>query len=90
MFLENAAVIKKHYALLSENQSMILQKSFLTVFEDGAILDCIELNELDHIKGVFDKKDNEKVFANFIKYNAIILELNYGLTEKMLVEIFND
>lgn len=90
MFVENANVVKKYYQQLTENQSMTLQKSYLTIFEDGKILDCIELYDLDYIQGVFDKKDPEKGFSNFIKYNATMLDLNYGLTEKMLMEIFND
>lgn len=90
MFLENANIVKKYYKQLSENQTMTLQKSYLTIFEEGMIVDCVELYELDYIQGVFDKKDHEKGFSNFIKYNATMLELNYGLTEKMLMEIFND
>lgn len=90
MFVENANIVKKYYQQLTENQSMTLQKSYLTIFEDGQILDCIELYDLDYIQGVFDKKDPEKGFSNFIRYNATMLELNYGLTEKMLMEIFND
>lgn len=90
MFLENANIVKKYYKQLSENQTMTLQKSYLTIFEEGMIVDCIELYELDYIQGVFDKKDPEKGFSNFIRYNATMLELNYGLTEKMLMEIFND
>lgn len=90
IFLTNANIVKKYYKQLSENQTMTLQKSYITIFEEGMIVDCIELYELDYIQGVFDKKDYEKGFSNFIKYNATMLELNYGLTEKMLMEIFND
>lgn len=90
IFVENANLIKKHYYNLKENQSMTLQKSYLTIFEEGKILDCIELYDFNYIQGCFDKKDPEKGLSNFIKYNSMMLELNYGVTEKMLLEILND
>lgn len=90
IFLKNAELIKKHYRMLSENQTMSLQKSCLIIFEDDKILDCIELDKMDYIKGFFDKKDSEKGFGNFIKYNSTMFELNYNLNEKMLLDIFNN
>ena len=76
--------------MLSDNQTMSLQKSCLIIFEDDKILDCIELDKMDYIKGFFDKKDSEKGFSNFIKYNSTMFELNYSLNEKMLLDIFNN
>lgn len=89
-FLKNAEIIKEYYNGLSNNQSMTLKSSYLTIFEEDKILECIELQDFDHIKGVFDKKDKEKGFINFIKHNITMFELNYSLTEKMLLDIFNN
>lgn len=86
-FIKNAEIIKKHYFSLNENQTMTLQKSVLTIFEEGKIIDCFELNDFDHIKGVFDRRDNN--FKEFIKYNLTMIELNYEINEKMINEIFN-
>lgn len=88
VFLKNAELIKTHYNQLSDNQTMSLQKSCLFIFEEGKILDTIELNEMDYITGLFDKKDDTKGLNNFIKQNSTIFELNHNLNEKMLSDIF--
>lgn len=87
IFLENANLIKKHYRLLNEKQTMTLKNSYLTIYEDEQIVDCIKIEEFEHIKGHFNK-NNDKVFLDFITYNATMFELNHNLTEKMLLEIF--
>lgn len=86
-FLENADLIKKQYQLLNEQQTMILKNSYLTIYEDKKIVDCIEIEGFKHIKGSFNKKD-DNVFLDFIKDNAMMFELNNNLTEKMLFDIF--
>lgn len=88
VFLKNAELIKEHYNQLSENQTMSLQKSCLFIFEEGKILDTIELDEMGYITGLFDKKDDTKGLNNFIKQNSTMFELNHNLTEKMLSDIF--
>ena len=87
IFLENADLIKKHYKLLNETQTMTLKNSYLTIYEDKKIVDCIKIEEFEHIKGTFSK-NNDKVFLDFITYNATMFELNHNLTEKMLFDIF--
>lgn len=88
VFFKNAELIKEHYNQLSENQTMSLQKSCLFIFEEGKILDTIELDEMDYITGLFDKKDDTKGLNNFIKQNSTMFKLNHNLTEKMLSDIF--
>lgn len=88
IFLENADLIKKHYKLLNETQTMTLKNSYLTIYEDKKIVDCIKIEEFEHIKGTFSK-NNDKVFLDFITYNATMFELNHNLTEKMLLDIFD-
>lgn len=88
-FLENANLIKKQYQLLNEQQTMTLKNSYLTIYEDQQIVDCIEIEGFEHIKGNFNKKA-DNVFLDFIKDNAMMFELNNNLTEKMLLEIFNN
>lgn len=89
IFLENADLIKKHYKLLNETQTMTLKNSYLTIYEDQQIIDCIQIEGFDHIKGTFNRK-NDNVFLNFIKDNTMMFELNNNLTEKMLLEIFSN
>lgn len=66
---------------------MTLKNSYLTIYEDKKIVDCIKIEEFEHIKGTFSK-NNDKVFLDFITYNATMFELNHNLTEKMLFDIF--
>lgn len=86
---KNIDIIKKQYTSLAENQMMVLKNSYLTIFEEGKIVDCVEMQDCYYLKGVFDKKDNDKDLNAFVKYNSTMLELHHGLKENVFLEMLN-
>lgn len=90
VFIRNLELIKKYYNSLTENQTMVLKDSYLTIFEEGKIVDCVEIDNFSYLKGLFNKKDVEKGFNDFINYNSDMLELHIGLTKNLLLNILND
>lgn len=84
IFSKNMKLIKENYSVLTKKQSMVLEKSFLTIFEGGKIIESIELDNFKFIRFSFDKQNNSASFKFFIENNANILGLNYGLTEEIV------
>lgn len=88
-FIKSTNVLKNCFESLTSNQYLSVDKSYITIFEDGKIIDCIELEDFKHIRGVIDKVSEEKSFNNFIENNAMMIDLNFNITESMLKKIFN-